>query len=101
MSSEKDMAEESNLRVGFCWYQPEQWKLLKECAADPDDLDDSYEEWKSGASGAIHDLQQQGIYPQKVSVRVSDLIDWCNERGYELNGKARSEYATHLISKRA
>ncbi|NQV70188.1 MAG: hypothetical protein HQ498_09195 [Pseudohongiella sp.] len=95
------MTEESNVNVGMCWYQREQWELLKESAADPERLDDSYEEWKTGANGAIQDLEKQGIYPKKVSVRVSELIEWCNEKGYELNGKARSEFATYLLSKRA
>ena len=101
MYLEATMTEKLNVNVGLCWYQREQWELLKECAVDPERLDDSYEEWKSGANGAIQDLQKRGIYPRKVSVRVSELIEWCNELGYELNGKARSEYATYLLSKRA
>lgn len=95
------MTEKTKLVVGIGWYEPDQWELLKNCAADSDALDHTYEEWKSGVNRAIQELHENGVFPKKVSVRVPELIEWCKDKGYKLDGEARSEYVSYLISKRA
>jgi hypothetical protein len=36
---------ERNTAVGVAWYPPEGWERIRAVAADPERLEDSYEEW--------------------------------------------------------
>jgi len=47
----------SGMFIAFCWYQREEWEKLKATAVDKDDLDDSYDEWRTNASSAIAELR--------------------------------------------
>jgi len=63
MSIEKSLASKKQTRlakkarnagtketiVGVAWYAPEQWLRLRDVAADPDKLDQSYPLWLKGA----------------------------------------------------
>jgi len=86
---------------GVCWYKPEQWQRLREIVDDPDDIEDTHEEWKKGANKAISEFQSQGIQVKKVSINVEELLAWCNERGVPVNGESRSEYVTDILRQRS
>lgn len=90
----------SEVRVAFCWYQRDEWEKLKATAADKEDLDDTYDEWKSNASSAIKDLRDEGQLIQKVSIKIDVLEAWCREEGVDNNSKARSQYALILLKNR-
>ena len=90
----------NDLRIAFCWYQRDEWEKLKATAADKDDLDDTYDEWKSNASSAIQDLRDDGQLIQKVSIKIDQLEAWCEEEGVDNNSQARSRYAMNLLKNR-
>ena len=83
------------------WFQPEEWQKLKQAVDDPTTLDDSYEDWKSGAEQAIRDFRENGQSVQKISVKVDKLLEWCAEQGLRPDGQARSQYATYIAMQRA
>ena len=78
---------------GVAWYDRAQWQRLREVAADPERLENSYDEWVAMAEKIIRDLEATGMLIERVPVDTEDLIVWCNERARPIDGEARAEYA--------
>jgi len=85
--------EEITEVVGVAWYTPEQWDRLREISSDADNLEDTYEEWKSSAENALITLSASGAIARKVAVDVEELLRWCNSKNRPVDGAARSEFA--------
>ena len=79
---EQTMNDEEKTQIAFCWYQPEQWKLLKEVV--PESLDDTYEEWKKDATESINSFRQEGLIIKKVSIDTKELLHGALKRGLNL-----------------
>ena len=95
----KDSTEaQDNLVVGFAWYRPDQCQRVREISADEDDLHDSFIEWLQSAEERFQELRSSGLRVEKVDVHSEELILWCNERGLEINGEARSRYVAERLS---
>jgi hypothetical protein len=84
--------------IAIVWYRPEQWERVRDVAADAEELEMSYVEWLQAAEEKFKELQSSGLRVEKVDVDSEKLILWCNERGLENNGKARSRYAAERLS---
>lgn len=83
--------------IGFAWYKPGQWPRLREISEDRDKLEDTYEEWAQNAEAAIRNFRKAGFRPKKVHVDVEDLLQWCHQRGYPVNGESRATYAADRL----
>lgn len=92
------MNDESAVQIAFCWFQENEREVLKKI--DPDSMDNSYDEWLKSANEAIHSLQTQGSVVKKVTIRVSDLIAWCDKRNLKLDSQSRSKYAVYKLQLR-
>ena len=86
--------------VGLCWYHPEQWERLKDILADRHELEDTYEEWRKNAHRVICDMEAEGKTIKKVNINIEELLAWCNEKGYPVNGKSRSEYVSYVLQQK-
>ena len=86
---------ETDVEIGMCWFDEEQWKLLAEL--DPDGTDDSYEEWRREATKAVDNIRSQGHKVTKVAIRTHEFSAWCKEKALEPNSSARAEYASLLL----
>jgi phage-related minor tail protein len=86
--------------MGVCWYKEEQWERLKEIVADPENIEDTYMQWKVDAEKTINELRNNGANVKKVSVDTEKMLLWANENNRPINGKARSEYAAYLLRQR-
>jgi len=84
--------------VAIVWYRPEQWQRVRDIADDSDEFEDSYVEWLQIAEEKAKELKGRGLRVEKVDVDSEKLILWCNERGLENNGEARSRYAAERLS---
>jgi hypothetical protein len=83
--------------AGIAWFRPDQWQLLRSVAVDADKLEQTHADWEALAEKAIRDLGRQGVSARKVSVDVSDLVEWCRVKQRPLDASARAEYAVaHL-----
>ena len=91
---------EQNILYSFAWFQPEEWSRLKEVVDDPSSLDDTYEEWRISAEKSINEIRANGQKIQKVSINVSELLIWCESKGYKPDSKARAQYTALLAQKR-
>ena len=88
---------EEKMVVGFAWYGPAQWQRVRDISSDADALEDTYEEWLGLAEQKLAELRAAGLRVEKVDVDSERLILWCNERGLEMNGQARSTYAAETL----
>lgn len=82
---------------GVAWFDRDQWQRLREVAADPERLKDSYDEWVAMASRAIADLEAQGMIIEKVSVDTKALVAWCNSQQRPVDSAARAEFAVREL----
>ena len=99
IAMEDSIKSPDTMVVGFAWYRPEHWQRVREISADADELHDSYLEWLQSAEGRFQELRSSGLRVEKVDVHSEALILWCNERGLEINGEARSRYVAERLSK--
>mgnify|MGYP000443670166 CR=1 FL=1 len=84
----------------FAWFQPEEWQRLKETVEDPESFDDSYQEWRKNAEYAIAELRADGLQVRKISIKISDLLEWCELKGLKPDASGRSEYTALLAQQR-
>lgn len=91
-------SSESQPVIAVVWYRPEQWQRVRDIAADSDEFEDSYVEWLQLAEEKAMELKGRGLRVEKVDLDSEKLILWCNERGLENDGKARSLYAAERLS---
>ena len=95
----KDPEETKNeLVVAVVWYRPEQWQRIRDIATDVERFEDSYLEWLRQAEDKVNDLRSTGVRVEKVDLDSEKLILWCNERGLENDGEARTRYAAELLA---
>ena len=94
----RELQNDDKTILAFCWYDEDQWNLLAK--ADPTGVDESYSEWRKNANDALSQLKENGVNVQKISINVNELLKWCQEKGVEPLGKARSEYAALIAQKR-
>lgn len=85
--------------VGVAWYRPEQWARLLEVSSDRADLEDTHEEWVSGAKQTLRNLLLEGINAVRVDVDVEELVEWSKQRGLNIDGSARAAYVADKVRK--
>jgi hypothetical protein len=86
--------------VGLAWFERDQWERLRDVAADPEILDDSYEEWLEGATQLAEKLKSEGVPIQPVTVFIDALVAWCDEQQLPVDSGARAKYAAALLKSR-
>jgi hypothetical protein len=85
------------LVVGVAWYRREQWPRLREIAADPEMIEETYEEWFEIAEERFGDIRLPGVQIKKVDVDVEELMAWCQERGFLIDSRARAQYVSEKV----
>ncbi len=96
MTNAKETQDE--MVIAIVWYRPEQWQRVRDVATDAEELEMSYIEWLQVAEERFKEIQSKGFRVERVDVDSEELILWCNERGLENNGNARSRYAAEKLS---
>jgi hypothetical protein len=79
--------------VGVAWYSEIEWAKLKRLAADPEILEDTYEEWCRVYENAVKTIEREGTRCIPVELRIDEVAQWCSEKGRPLDGAARAEFA--------
>ena len=84
---------------GVAWFDREQWQRLREVAADPERLEESYEAWVAMAERAIRHLEATGMLIERVPVDTEELIAWCKDRARSIDSSARAEFVARQLRK--
>ena len=82
-------------------YSEAEWQTLREVAADPEALEETYAEWRRVHEDGIRKLAASGLSAEPVEVRVAELQAWCAARKRPLDGSARVEFVTELLMRRS
>jgi hypothetical protein len=77
------------------WYEPGDWRVLRDAAADPDELEASYDDWLRLSSSSCAALAADGIDVERVTVHADELIRWCREHELPNDAQARARFAMH------
>ena len=85
--------------AGVAWYSSAQWQHLREVAADPERLENTYQEWLAVVDQAWKKIEASGIALVKVPIDVSELIEWCRDRSVPIDGRARAKYVVEVMRK--
>ena len=85
------------IAFGFAWYRPDQWQRVRDISSDADDLADSYVEWLQLADEKLNEMRSSGMRVEKIDIDTEQLIRWCNERGLDITGQSRSQYAAEKL----
>lgn len=88
---------EHRLVIGFAWYRPAQWQRVRDISIDAEDLHNTYLEWLQLAEEKLIEFRNSGLAVQKVDIDSEQLICWCNERGLDITGESRSQYAAERM----
>ena len=83
--------------IGLAWYSSQQWEQLRSLSADPDQLEETWEDWRDLAESKIEELRRLGLEVEKVAVDVDRLAKWCEEEGRLVDGASRSAYAAEML----
>lgn len=78
------------------WYKKEDWQILKEMFVDGDMLPRTYEDWLSRAEEMKNKAQADGDAVIKVYIDPQTFPEWCQKKGVEMNGEARSQLAIEV-----
>lgn len=84
--------------IAIVWYRSEQWQRVRDIAVDADEMESNYLEWLKQAEEKFKQLESSGVRVEKVDIDSEKLVLWCNERGLENDGQARSRYAAERLS---
>lgn len=91
---------EQEVVYSYAWYQADDWKQLKQTIEDPSTLDDTYAEWRHNAEDAIKEIRANGHTINKISIKIDQLMAWCDAKGVKPDSSARAEYAAFLAQQR-
>lgn len=78
------------------WYKEEDWPILKEMFVDGDMLPKNYEDWLQRAEEMKKQAQAEGDAVIKVFIDPETFPLWCQKKGLEMNGEARSQLAIEV-----
>jgi hypothetical protein len=99
-ASRRKKERERRVNLGAAWYSRDEWHKLRSVAADPDQLEDSYEKWTAVFEQAIRDMAAAGIEAQRVPINVDQLVEWCKIEGVPVDRDARARFAAIKLQER-
>ena len=88
---------DSNAITGIAWYRRDQWTRLRQLAPDVDKLEESYEDWLTGAQKALVQMSVAGVRAQRVDVDLDELARWCLGEGRPLDSAARAAFVASRL----
>ncbi len=85
------------VKVGVCWFHPEQWDQAVALFEDSATFGESYDVWRKTTENAIAQLLSAGATPVKSKVDLNDLAIWCKQKGVTVGVKSCSEYIGEVM----
>lgn len=83
--------------VGVGWYTEAEWAAVKAAAVDPELFEQSFIAWAAMAEEALAGIRRQGVEPQKILVKASELLAWCLAHGKTNDSAARAEFVSEQV----
>lgn len=87
----------AKVKIGVAGYNREEWDKLKKVAADPKNLEETYEAWCRAYEKGTRMLQRTETKWVRVPILADELVKLCTEEDRPLDSRARSEYAARKL----
>lgn len=68
-------------------------------AADPHQLEPTYEAWLAVATKTVRELADRGVQTVRVDVDVRQLVAWCGERNRPIDGASRATFVSEWLQR--
>ena len=94
------MKSNSNKVIGIAWYKKEQWFILRQVIENPNDIENTYEEWLNNAINLKKTLIDSGLTVEEVEIDIQDVISWCKKDNKTINSKNITEYVVFKLVKK-
>ena len=94
------MKSNSDKVIGIAWYKKEQWFILRQVIENPNDIENTYEEWLNNAINLRKTLIDSGLTVEEVEIDIQDVISWCKKDNKTINSKNITEYVVFKLMKK-
>jgi len=94
------MKRNSDKVIGIAWYKKEQWFILRQVIENPNDIENTYEEWLNNAINLRKTLIDSGLTVEEVEIDIQDVISWCKKDNKTINSKNITEYVVFKLMKK-
>ena len=94
------MKSNSEKVIGIAWYKKEQWFILRQVIENPNDIENTYEEWLNNAINLKKTLIDSGLTVEEVEIDIQDVISWCKKDNKTINSKNITEYVVFKLMKK-
>ena len=94
------MKSNSDKIIGIAWYKKEQWFILRQVIENPNDIENTYEEWLNNAINLKKTVIDSGLTDEEVEIDIQDVISWCNKDNKTINSKNITEYVVFKLMKK-
>jgi len=88
---------ESNIGIGE--YRKEDYQEIYRLSEDKDNMEETWEDWKANKDKAVKNLQNLGLITIDIIVIPKELVNYCREKGLNINGKSRAQFITYKTMK--
>jgi len=95
------MKSNSDKVIGIAWYKKEQWFILRQEVENPNDIENTYEEWLNNAINLKKTLMDSGLTVEEVDIDIQDVISWCKKGNKTINSNSISEYVAFKLMERS
>ena len=90
------------LKVGVAWYSEAEWERLRELAADPEILEETYAEWRSVYESGVRKLAASGLAPEPVGARrPRSCKPGALSGNAPIDASARAEFVSEILMRRS
>ena len=79
------------------WLRPEDYPRFR---AIFDDVDDTFEQWRTRMERKLVELAKQGIEIERMLIDPDALVAWCAANGRKVDAQARALYPAFLALER-
>jgi hypothetical protein len=95
------MKNNSDKVIGIAWYKKEQWFILRQVIENPNDIENTYEEWLNNAINFKKTLIDSGLTVEEVDIDIQDVISWCKKGNKAINSNSISEYVVFKLMEKS
>ena len=94
------MKSNSEKVIGIAWYKKEQWFILRQVIENPNDIENTYEEWLNNAINLRKTLIDSGLTVEEVEIDIQDVKSWCKKDNKTINSNNITEYVVFKLMKK-
>ena len=86
--------------IGIPWYRESDYLQLRSLFKDGDRLPLSYSDWLKAANHTYEQLTLSGSRVEKVVIKSTEFVSWCELNTHQLDAEARMSYASEIAAQR-